>query len=126
MLRPELMIALLQMVVHRSMDFGTRIENFSRDNIARRLAKALVRFSGRLGRTKEDGSVVMVPLTHDLLSGYVGTSREIVTHYMNQFRRDGFLEYSRQAILLRQDRLREWLDLGSGDPESAATSSAAA
>ncbi len=31
----------------------------------------------------------MMPLTHELLSQYVGTSREIVTHYMNQFRRQG-------------------------------------
>jgi len=43
--RPRLAIALLQLLVQRSMDFGTRIESFSVDNIARRLARALIRFS---------------------------------------------------------------------------------
>src|ERR1700678_2979656 len=87
--RPKLAIALLQLLVQRSMDFGSRIESFSVDNIARRLARALIRFSERLGQETEDGSVQMIPFTHELLSQYVGTSREIVTHYMNKFRRQG-------------------------------------
>ena len=91
------------------MDFGSRIESFSVDNIARRLARALIRFSERLGHQTEDGSVQMIPFTHELLSQYVGTSREIVTHYMNQFRRQGYLRYSRKGILLHRDALREWL-----------------
>src|SRR5438270_1537130 len=107
--RPKLAIALLQLLVQRSMDFGSRIESFSVDNIARRLARALIRFSERLGHTAEDGSVQMIPFTHELLSQYVGTSREIVTHYMNQFRRQGYLRYSRKGILLHRDALRDWL-----------------
>src|SRR6202042_224548 len=103
MKRPKLAIALLQSLVQRSMDFGYRIESFSVDNIARRLARTLIRFSERLGSKNDDGSVQMIPFTHELLSQYVGTSREIVTHYMNQFRRQGYLSYSRKGILL-QDR----------------------
>lgn len=107
--RPKLAIALLQLLVQRSRDFGSRIESFSVDNIARRLARALIRFSERLGHQTDDGSVYMIPFTHELLSQYVGTSREIVTHYMNQFRRQGYLSYSRKGILLRRDPLKEWL-----------------
>ena len=106
MRRPKLAIALLQLLVQRSMDFGSRIESFSVDNIARRLARALIRFSERLGQEAEDGSVQMIPFTHELLSQYVGTSREIVTHYMNQFRRKGYLHYSRKGILVRPDMIR--------------------
>src|SRR6202012_560717 len=107
--RPKLAIALLQLLVQRSMDFGSRIESFSVDNIARRLARALIRFSERLGHEAEDGSVQMIPFTHELLSQYVGTSREIVTHYMNQFRRQGYLRYSRKGILLHREAMKEWL-----------------
>jgi CRP/FNR family cyclic AMP-dependent transcriptional regulator len=107
--RPQLAIALLQLLVQRSLDFGSRIESFSVDNIARRLARTLIRFSERLGHEAEDGSVQMIPFTHELLSQYVGTSREIVTHYMHPFRRQGYLRYSRKGILLRRDALKEWL-----------------
>ena len=86
-----------------------RIESFSVDTIARRLARSLIRFADRLGTAEEDGSVRMQPFTHDLLSQYVGTSREIVTHYMNQFRRQGYLRYSRKGITLYRDAFHEWL-----------------
>jgi CRP/FNR family transcriptional regulator, cyclic AMP receptor protein len=109
MKRPKLAIALLQILVQRSIEFGQRIESFSVDNIARRLARTLIRFSERLGSPEEDGSVRMVPFTHELLSQYVGTSREIVTHYMNQFRRQGYIRYSRKGILLYRDAFNDWL-----------------
>jgi CRP/FNR family cyclic AMP-dependent transcriptional regulator len=47
--RPRLAVALLQILVQRTMEFGHRIESFSVDNIARRLARSLIRFSERLG-----------------------------------------------------------------------------
>jgi hypothetical protein len=62
--------------------------------------------------------VQIMPFTHELLSQYVGTSREIITLYMNQFRRDGYLDYSRQGILLHGDALRAWPS-GSKPPESS-------
>jgi CRP/FNR family cyclic AMP-dependent transcriptional regulator len=109
MKRPRLSLALLQLLVQRSIDFTLRIESFSVDNIARRLARSLIRFSERLGTVEEDGSVCMTPFTHELLSQYVGTSREIVTQYMNQFRRQGYLKYSRKGIVLYREAFRDWL-----------------
>ena len=109
MKRPRLAVALLQILVQRTIDFTHRIESFSVDNIARRLARSLIRFSERLGARRRTASVRMVPFTHELLSQYVGTSREIVTHYMNQFRRQGYLRYSRKGIILYRDAFREWL-----------------
>src|ERR1022692_2172260 len=43
--RPRLAVALLQILVQRTIDFTHRIESFSVDNIARRLARSLIRFS---------------------------------------------------------------------------------
>jgi CRP/FNR family transcriptional regulator len=111
--RPRLAVALLQILVQRTVDFTHRIESFSLDNIARRLARSLIRFSERLGVEEQDGSVRMAPFTHELLSQYVGTSREIVTHYMNQFRRQGYLRYSRKGIILYRDAFKEWLRQGA-------------
>ena len=107
--RPRLAVALLQLLAKRTMDFTERIESLSMDNIARRLARSLIRFAGRLGTGGDNGSARMAPLTHELLAQYVGTSREIVTHYMNQFRKEGYLQYSRKGIVLYCDALREWL-----------------
>jgi CRP/FNR family cyclic AMP-dependent transcriptional regulator len=107
--RPRLAVALLQLFVQRSMYFGSRIESLSVDNIPRRLAGALIRFSERLGCEAEDGSVQMIPFTHEFLSQYVGTQREVITYYMTRFRRQGYLRYSRKGIQLYRDAMKDWM-----------------
>jgi CRP/FNR family transcriptional regulator len=107
--RPGLVMGLLQIVIQRSLECGYRIESLSVDNIGRRLARTLIRLSQRLGTPEPDGSYRMAPLTHGLLAQYVGTSREIVTTKMNLFRRQGYLRYSRQGIVLFRDELDKWL-----------------
>ena len=107
--RPHLAMAMLQILVQRTINLTQRIESFSVDNIARRLARSLLRFAERLGTPQPDGSVKMAAFTHELLSQYVGTSREIVTHYMNQFRRMGYLQYSRRGVVLFRAPFEQWL-----------------
>jgi CRP/FNR family cyclic AMP-dependent transcriptional regulator len=109
MKRPQLALALLQAFGQRAMGFTERIQSLSADSIDKRLARALVRFSERLGTPQTDGSVFMEPLTHELLSQYVGTSRELVTCRMANFRRQGYVQYSRKGITLHRDALRTWI-----------------
>jgi CRP/FNR family cyclic AMP-dependent transcriptional regulator len=121
--RPKLAVALWQILAQRTVDFGHRIESFSLDNAARRLARSLICLSMRLGEPDDIGSLRMAAMTHELLSRYVGTSREIVTHYMNYFRRMGYLQYSRKGITVYGDALQEWLKEDSSLVELHQTSS---
>ena len=104
--RPLFGVALLQILAQRNLEFNRRLESLSLDTIERRLARLLIRFADRLGVSEDDGSVRMMPFTHEALSRYVGTSREIVTQNMNRFRRHGFLSYSRRGITLHRESLR--------------------
>jgi CRP/FNR family transcriptional regulator len=113
MRRPALGVALLQVLSRRVMDFKERIESFGTEAIPFRLARLLCRFADHLG-VQEDGVTRMAPLTHELLAQCVGTSREIVTSYMNQLRRQGCVKYSRRGITLNTDALRQWLGQESG------------
>jgi CRP/FNR family transcriptional regulator, cyclic AMP receptor protein len=107
--QPKLAMALWRVLVRRTIEFGQRIESFSLENVAQRLARSLLRYSERLGAPGEDGSIRMAALTHEMLAQHVGTSREIVTHYMNHFRRQGYLNYSRREISLYRDPFEQWL-----------------
>jgi len=107
--QPRLALALMQVLVQRNVDLTHRIESFSVDGISRRVARTLIRLSERLGTPENDGSVKMIPLTHELLSQYVGTSREVVTFHMNRFRRQGYLRYSRKGMVVYQSAFNEWL-----------------
>jgi CRP/FNR family cyclic AMP-dependent transcriptional regulator len=109
MKKPQLAMALLQAFGLRALGFAERIESLSVDSIDKRLARTLLRFSERLGTPQTNGSVVMEPLTHELLAQYIGTSRELVTCRMTNFRRQGYLEYSRKSITVNRDPLRAWI-----------------
>jgi CRP/FNR family transcriptional regulator len=108
--QPRLGVALLQMFVKRGLDYEERLQSFALDKTPERLVRSLLRFAGRLGARSEDGSVKIPPLTHQTISEYVGTSREIVTFRMNYLRQQGLLRYSRKGILVDMDALREHLE----------------
>jgi CRP-like cAMP-binding protein len=110
MRRPRLSVALLQLMAQRSLHLAQRIESFSVDTIEYRVARALIRLSERFGTKAEggDGSIRMPAFTHEVISQYVGTIRETITHYMIEFRRKGFIEYSRREIILYRAAFREW------------------
>jgi CRP-like cAMP-binding protein len=107
--RPRLAIALLQLLTQRCRYLAQRIESCSYDCLDRRLARTLIHFSERFGRMTEDGSTQMMPLSHKLIAQYLGTSRENVTHFMIDFRRNGCVDYSRKGIVVYPDALRQWL-----------------
>lgn len=107
--QPRLGIALLQMLVKRAVDCQERLESFALDKTPERLVRSLLRFADRLGSRSDDGSIEILPLTHQVISEYVGTSREIVTFQMNHLRQKGYLRYSRKGIQVYVEALRERL-----------------
>ncbi len=77
------------------------------------VAWSLLRFAERLGTPVARGIVEMPALTHELLARYAGTSREGVTAYLIQFRRDGLIRYDRRdgrkIITVMVHALAGWL-----------------
>jgi CRP/FNR family transcriptional regulator len=107
--RPALAVALLQVFVQRTIEFKERVESLCGDTMNRRLARTLISLSQRLGTPQEDGSVSMLPLTHEMLARHAGTTREAVTQHMNRYRRAGYIRYSRRGIILYRDAFKDWL-----------------
>jgi len=112
--QPRLGIALLQMLVKRGLDYEERLQSFALDKTPERVVRSLLRFAERLGSRTEDGSIKIPPLTHQVISEYVGTSREIVTFQMNHLRQKGFLRYSRKGIQVYPEALTEYLRTQTG------------
>lgn len=108
--QPGLGLALIQMLVGRCLDMEERLESLALDKIPKLVAVALMRLAKAKSGTREpDGAIRIPPLTHEVLSEYVGTSRELVTSQMNQLRRKGFLRYSRKVIQIYPEALTEHL-----------------
>lgn len=112
--QPRLGVALLQMLAKRGLDYEERLQSFALDKTPERVVRALLRFAKRLGSRTEDGSMKIPPLTHQVISEYVGTSREIVTFQMNHLRQKGLLRYSRKGIQVHMSALEENLRAQTG------------
>jgi CRP/FNR family transcriptional regulator, cyclic AMP receptor protein len=60
----------------------------------RRLARTLLRLADG---ADEDQAVISIRVSQADLASMVGTTRSRVSHFMNKFRRQGFISYSRQG-----------------------------
>jgi CRP-like cAMP-binding protein len=107
--QPKLGMALIQILVERCLDFEERLQSMALDKTPQRVALSMLSFAERLGTEGADGVVRIPPFTHQLLSEYIGTSREIVTFQMNNLRNQGFLRYSRKSIEIYTQALAEHL-----------------
>ena len=107
--QPKLGIALVQMLVRRGEDYQDRLQSMALEKTPERVARAMLHFAERFGTSTPDGSIQIPPLTHQLISEYVGTSREIVTYQMNRLRHRGVLRYSRTGIQVYPEALQACL-----------------
>ncbi len=117
---PRLGIALVQSLTNRYLALGDRISTLAVDFTSLRLAKTLVQLAERLGHADETTPSLrrLAPLSHKVLAQYIGTTREAVTRRMNQFRRDGLVDYSRRDIIVNTAAMRTWMEQQNGKPEA--------
>lgn len=110
--KPEFSQEFLRLICARFSDCQEQVATLSFDTAARRLAKELM----KLGATGEvqgaSGARVAIRLTHEELANLIGTTREVVTALMNQFREGGLIEYDRRGIAVFPEQLEKYLARG--------------
>jgi CRP/FNR family transcriptional regulator len=109
---PSFALSLIQMMARRTADLTVRIESLCRENVDTRITKLLLRLASRSGTRLEDGSVRMIPVTHEVLAQYVGCSREAVSMHMSRLRRMGVVRYSQRETILNMNALEGLLCVG--------------
>jgi CRP-like cAMP-binding protein len=103
---PMAMVAFTRLLIARNCDYAQRIAEQHIDTRAR-LAMALLRLDRTLGVEGKPGTRLLPGLTHDLLADELATTREQVTLWMNSFRQENRVEYSRTGIRLWPGKLLE-------------------
>jgi CRP-like cAMP-binding protein len=110
---PVLMQNALQFVAKQLAEAHRQIESLVFDHNHRRLARALIELAGEAERAGEPS----VRLTHEELAELIGSTREVVTGMMIEFRQHGLIEYKRGDIRPNLARLTRFLE----EDESLAT-----
>ncbi|HTP87461.1 MAG TPA: Crp/Fnr family transcriptional regulator [Bryobacteraceae bacterium] len=103
--------ALLGYFVIRCAELAERVEALAFYRTPERVMLGLLQLAENLG-TPASGAMRLAPLTHRIIAEYVGTSRELVTFHMCEFRRAGLLQYSRSFIDANVGLMRKTLENG--------------
>ncbi|MGH9768655.1 MAG: Crp/Fnr family transcriptional regulator [Blastocatellia bacterium] len=91
---PSLMRSAIQHAAARLAEAHRQIESLVFDNNHHRLARALLDLSDEAARAGESS----VRLTHEELAELIGSTREVVTGMMIEFRQRGLIDYKRGDI----------------------------
>lgn len=107
---PEFSQSLLRIVCRRLLDYQDQVATLSFDTVSRRLAKELLRLgSAEPGAALDKDERTATGWTHEELANLIGSTREVVTPLMNQFRDKGMIAYDRRAIVIFPRRIQEFL-----------------
>jgi CRP/FNR family cyclic AMP-dependent transcriptional regulator len=82
-------------------------------DLRRRLALELLNLADRFGTTDPRGVSLALNISHEVLAGIVGASRQQVTEYLNNFDREKIIVREGRRIIVNIERLGRILE-GSG------------
>ena len=81
-------------------------------DLHKRLALELMNLADRFGTTDPRGIVINVNISHEVLAGIVGASRQQVTEHLNQFDREKCISRDGRRIIINAQKIRRILEIG--------------
>lgn len=79
-------------------------------DLRRRLALELLNLADRFGTTDPRGISLALNISHEVLAGIVGASRQQVTEYLNNFDRDKIISREGRRIIVNLEKIRKVLE----------------
>jgi CRP/FNR family transcriptional regulator, cyclic AMP receptor protein len=81
-------------------------------DLRKRLALELVNLADRFGIVDARGTVIFLRISHEVLAGLVGASRQQVTEHLNEFDREKIISREGRRIIINVHKLRRIVDVG--------------
>ena len=97
----RLCVRLLELVCERLRWTSGVIEDSLNRAIRSRLASRLLKLAGEHGATRQDGTVIQLKLTQEMLARMLGATRESVNKELMGFQRAGLITRSRGYVTIR-------------------------
>ncbi|MGZ9217295.1 MAG: Crp/Fnr family transcriptional regulator [Candidatus Binatia bacterium] len=81
-------------------------------DLRKRLALELINLADHFGRADARGIVIDLNISHEVLAGIVGASRQQVTEHLNRFDRDKCIARDGRRIVINAQKLRRIIEMG--------------
>jgi CRP/FNR family transcriptional regulator, cyclic AMP receptor protein len=106
---PDFAEMLLTCVVRQSLRAQKILAEQMTISSERRLARTLLRLANGGSSSNQKSQPIVARVSQADLATMVGTTRARVSHFMNKFRRQGFIDYNRQGFVTVHKRLTKAL-----------------
>ncbi len=90
-------------------DLKQELADFGHAGSYERLAKILLKLAREHGAATEGGVLIQLPVTHEILADMIGSSRETVTIYLNQLKKEGLVVVKGRKIIVKIEETRQYL-----------------
>ena len=80
-------------------------------DLRKRLALELVNLADRFGIVDPRGVVIFLQVSHEVLAGLVGASRQQVTEHLNEFDREKIISRDGRRIIIDMHKLRRIVEV---------------
>jgi CRP/FNR family transcriptional regulator len=105
---PRLSFILARVIGIRRMILESKLEDLAFRNVPARLARFLLEQASQFGRST--GRFINLPSQYSQqeIGSMIGSTRETTSHFLNDFRRNGIIDFNKRSIsILDPDRLAE-------------------
>jgi CRP/FNR family transcriptional regulator, cyclic AMP receptor protein len=101
---PDFAVTFATYLVGQSIQDQENLVDHLTNRAEKRLARALLQLAGHVEGA--DPLPISTPLSQAILANTIGTTRSRVNFFMNNFKRQGFIEYDRDGRVNVRDSLR--------------------
>jgi CRP-like cAMP-binding protein len=107
---PDIGMNVIRILSRRLLMSDEEIQTVTFQTIPGRLAAQLLKLADQFGVETDDGTKIDIKLTHRLLADLVGTNRETITRYLNNFEEEGSILKQDQSITIQDhETLEHWM-----------------
>jgi CRP/FNR family transcriptional regulator len=97
---PEMSLQITKIMGLKFKRMGQKVEDLIFRNVYQRLAGLLIHLTDEYGYHKNNKTYIRVKLTHYDIASLIGSTRETTTACLNDFRREGLLEFDGRKIVI--------------------------
>lgn len=98
--QPGILITITRTLCQRLRKADQEIEMFSFKKVKDRLISCLIYLAEKYGEETEDGIKVSMVFTHQDLSEFVGTAREVVTRLLKELKEENLVRQEKDSFIL--------------------------
>ena len=102
--KPGLALSITKLMGFRRRQIETMLEDLVFRGVHERLALLLLRLADRHGKDIGNKKLIDISLTHYNYANLIGSTRETTTACLNDFKREGLIEFQKRKVVILNDR----------------------